>query len=187
MLATTSGETSKLAYAADELAKATLSFVKSTSYSIGKEAVEGLRDFATSSVGEPMMELKNSFETKLDNLAESINNLIEEVALLNYQIALEAKNHKLEWAIANSSINSFKYATGVGADGTKCVVDSTQLAKSVLLAFRRGSGVCISNCGNTLDGSEQEFLKALVLQIQELLGHEPRLARKDAGHFIYYS
>jgi hypothetical protein len=112
------------------------------------------------------------------------------------------KMQTLEWAIANSNLNSFEYvdkeeATSNGEEFT-VRVKSTALVLKVFLAFRKGSGYCITdravlskntNFYYTYPGEvgEQLFRKALSSQIHELIGREPRIGIENSSYAIYYS
>lgn len=187
-----SKDSSKLAMAAEELIKAACSHVESTSLTIGKETVEGLKKLSigSSSIEKSVESLKTSIDSKLNTLNQSISNLKEEVVGLNSAIAVQTKNQKLQWAIENSGLNSFHFYVKDSYNR----VESTSFTKAILLSFRKGTGHYITNrsmkeynrYGNDTEEGEKQFRDALSTQIHELLGQKPRIAVADNGYAIYY-
>jgi hypothetical protein len=189
-----SKDSSKLAIAAEELIKAACSHVESTSLTIGKETVEGLKKLSigSSSIEKSVESLKTSMDSKLNTLNQSISNLKEEVVGLNSAVALQTKNQKLQWAISNAGLNSFSFYVKDGYNR----VESTSFVKTILFSFRKGNGHYITNRSmtdynrygnNTEVQGEQQFRDALSAQIHELLGQKPLVAVDDNGYAIYYS
>lgn len=164
---------SPLALAVDELIKTTLTHVGSASLSTGNAA-----------------SLKTSLDSKLNTLDQSISNLKEEVAKMNSAMANQAKNQRLEWAISNAGINSFKHHEKGGFS----LVESTAIVQSVLLSFKKGPGHYITDrsmtgyrYGQNAEEGEKQFRDALSNQIHALTGQKPRIALADNGYAIYYS
>jgi hypothetical protein len=81
--------------------------------------------------------VKASFDSKLNILNHSLTDLKEQMVKLNENVATQTKNQKLEWAISNAGINSFKFYT---KDNDYSGVESTGFVKTVLLSFRKGTG-----------------------------------------------
>ena len=108
-----SKDSSKLATAAEELVKAAISHVETTSLTIGKETVEELKKLSlnSESVQQSIAAVKASFDSKLNTLNQSLTDLKEQMVKLNENVATQTKNQKLEWAISNAGINSLKFYT----------------------------------------------------------------------------
>ena len=106
----------------------------------------------------------------------------------------QVKNQKLEWAIMNANLGSFKYFQ---KDNSEHAIDSTVFVKTVLLSFRRGVGQYITNRSmeryhfhadkTPIDAGEQRFRDALVSQVHDLVGSRPRVALAGNGYAIYFS
>ena len=174
-----SKDSSKLAIAAEELIKAACSHVETTSLTLGKETVEGLKS------------LKTSVDSKMNTLDQSISNLKEEVVKLNSAISIQAKDQKLQWAISNAGLNSFEY---YGKDTNYKQVESSSFVKTILFSFRKGMGFYVTDrsmaqysYGRDVEEGEKQFRDALSKQIHELIGQKPRIALADDGYAIYYS
>lgn len=190
----TTKDSSKLAIAAEELIKAACSQVESTSLTIGKETVENLKKLSigSSSIEKSVESLKTSIDSKLNTLNQSILNLKEEVVGLNSANAVHAKNQKLQWAIDNAELGSFEHY--VKTENSYNRFKSTIFVKDILLSFRNGTGLYITNrsmkaygnYGNDPAEGEKQFRDALSTQIHDLLGQKPRIAVADKGYAIYY-
>ena len=106
----------------------------------------------------------------------------------------QVKSQRLEWAIANASLNQFKFYRK-GRDHH--AVESADFVRAALFAFRAGNGYYINDrsyvcstygSGQTLiEEGEMQFRAALVRQIHELTGETPRVAIENCGYAIYYS
>jgi hypothetical protein len=105
-----------------------------------------------------------------------------ELKKLNENLMSASKFQRLEWAIDHADIGSFKYFE----KGNPKAQDSTEVAKLVLLGFRRG---CACNLNVFIEGQEAEnFMKEFPKQIQQLTGVKPRMIPRSAGNFaIHYS
>ena len=182
-----------MALAAEELIKAACSHVESTSLTIGKETVEGLKQLSvgSSSIEKSVESLKTLMDSKLNTLNKSVLDLKEEVAGLGSAIAVQTKNQKLQWAIDNSGLNSFHFFV----KGTYQKVESSSFVKTILLFFRQGLGQYITNrsminydgYGNrNMEEGEKQFRDALSEQIHKLLGQKPRISVAADGYAIYY-
>ena len=178
---------SKLAIAAEELIKAACTHVESTSLSIGRETVEGLKKLSigSSSIEKSLESLSTLVDSKLNALNQSISNLDRAVVKLNSVISNQEKDQKLQWAISNAGLNSFKYY----AKDTYSRIESTNFVKTILFSFRKGTGHYITNCSMTdySEEGETQFREALCTQIHELIGQKPRIAIAELGYAIYYS
>jgi hypothetical protein len=99
-------------------------------------------DEENTSMDEPAEEFEiSTMGSKLNTLNQSILNLNAEVVALNSAIAIQTKNQKLQWAIANAGINSFHFY----AKGKKNQLESTSFVKTILFSFRKGTGHYITN------------------------------------------
>ncbi|KAL3758986.1 hypothetical protein ACHAWU_003057 [Discostella pseudostelligera] len=192
--------TTQVAIAAEELIKAACTHVDSTSLTLGKETVEGLKE-----VSAGLAALKLSNDTKLNTLNQSISNLKEEVvkhnsAVIN-AISIQSKDQKLQWAISNVGINAFEYFDKKDSSGGYSSKKSTKLAQEVLLAFRKGDSWYIDNLSMTwytdrydhsvdakvIEDGEKQFREKFSNQIHELIGQKPRVALTDNRYAIFYS
>ena len=196
-----SKDSSKLAIAAEEPIKAAYSHVESTSLSLGKDTVEGLKKLSieASLIDKAVESLKSSNDAKLNTVNQSMSTLKDEVVKLNSAIARLTKNQQLEWAISNAGLNSFKfYDKDIGDFNNH--VESTSLVKNILFFFRKDRGRYITNRSMKpykeynrvtpqaeVDEGEKLFRAALSTQIHELIGQEPRIALADKAYAIYYS
>jgi flagellar hook-associated protein FlgK len=91
-------DSSKLATAAEELIKAACSHVETASLSIGKETVEWLKKLSldSASVEKSVVALKDSLDSKLNILVQSVSTLAKEIAKLNENIAAQTEDQKLQ-------------------------------------------------------------------------------------------
>jgi len=192
---------SKLTIAAEELIKAACSEVEDTSLAIGKETVESLEKLliGSSSIENSLGSLKSSMDSKLNTLNQSILNLKEAVvAAIGLQVAaigLQSKDQKLQWAISNAGMNAFMfYQKHESHYYRQDTTNSTDLVKTILLSFRKGCGLNITNrskkqwVGNNHgEEGEKKFRDALSNQLHELLGHKPRISLENNVYAIYYS
>jgi hypothetical protein len=94
MLSSSPKDSLKLATAADELIRTDCSHVETTTLRIGKETVEGLKKLSldSASVEKSVVALKDSLDSKLINLVQSVSTLAEEIAQLNENIAAQTKD-----------------------------------------------------------------------------------------------
>jgi hypothetical protein len=192
---------SKLTLAAEELIKAASTHVESSSLAIGKETVEGLKRLSvnSTSIEKSVESLKQSQESKMNTLIQSIAELKKEMTDLNANVVRQTKHQTLEWAISNAGMDSFKYykkdnrSTYHGGSD----VASTELVRSVLMWFRQGMGAYIENNSLTPylsndtkekdEEGEKKFRDALSTQIHNLTGQKPRIVMSDGRYVIYYS
>ena len=130
-----SKDSSKLARAAEEDIK----LLVRTSLTIGRGTVEELKKLSlnSESVLQSVVAVKDSFDSKLNTLNQSVTDLKEQMVRLNELLAAQTKNQKVEWAISNAGINSFKFYP---KDNDYSGVESTGFVKTVLLSFRKGTG-----------------------------------------------
>lgn len=130
-------DTTQLAIAAEELIKAACTHVDSTSLTLGKDTVEGLKE-----VSAGLAALKLSNDTKLNTLNQSISNLKEEIV---NTINIQSKVQKMQWAITNAGINAFEYYNKEYSGCRNTKTTSTRFTKEILFAFQRGVGWYIDN------------------------------------------
>jgi hypothetical protein len=193
---------SKLTMAAEELIKAASTHVESSSLTIGKETVEGLKRLSvnSTSIEKSVESLKLSHDSKMNTLIQSIAELKKEMVQLNAnvvlqtaQAVLQTKHQVLEWAISNVELNAFKYYKKGGYQSLEL---SASLVREVLMFFRQGLGCYIENNSLTPYNSydkerneegEKKFRDALSTQIHSLTGQKPRIAMTDGRYTIYYS
>jgi hypothetical protein len=204
-------DVSKLTMAAEEQIKAASTHVESSSLTIGKETVEGLKRLSenSTSIEKSVEALKLSHDSKMNTLIQSIAELKKETTELNAivvlqtaQAVLQTKHQALEWAISNAEMGSFKYYNKDDRhkdDRFHCYgpsqVASTELVRAALMKFRKGFGRYIDKRGltPTLGGkekneeSEKNFRDALSAQIHNLTGQKPRIAMTDGRYVIYCS
>lgn len=156
---------SKVVSAAEALIKAAWNHVEATSLSLGKETVECL-----------------------NQLSNEIKDLKGQMVKMNDEIL---KTQRLEWAITNSDLGSFKYYDKDDYNPQ----DSSDFVKDILLAFRRGIGHYINDRSvdpyyvrdNDAEAGEYNFREKLKKQIHELIGKEPLIVEEEDGYLIYYS
>ena len=194
-----SKDLSKMAMAAEELIKAASSHVEAANLSIGKESLDCLKELTigSSSIEKSIESMKTSMDSKINTLDQSISNLTEEVSELKEEVselkeelALQSKNQKLEWAFSNAGYKSFKYYYKNNSQQ----IDSKNLVQGILISFRQGKGnyTCDHSMtpyfGNQkVEKGEKQFRDALSDQINDLIGHMPRITLEDNGYVIYYS
>ena len=102
----------------------------------------------------------------------------------------QSKARRLEWALANCKVNSFRYfSKGEWQDK-----DCAEFVQLCLFAFREGTGYYITDRSmrqyrkDKEDGEfEKQFRDKLVKQLHQLLGVKPRVAEAEHGYAIYYS
>ena len=137
-------DTTQLAIAAEELIKAACTHVDSTSLTLGKDTVEGLKKTVEGlkEVLVGLAALKLSNDTKLNTLNQSISTLEEEIV---NTINIQSKVQKLQWAITNAGINTFEYYDKKDNGYSYTMTTSTHFTQAILLAFQRGEGWYIDN------------------------------------------
>ena len=154
------------------------------------ELVKAAVDEAT--LTKPLTLFKESVEGKFDAQSKSIDSLKEELKRMNAELVQQSQDRRLEWAISNCSVNSFKYYTSTNQTNP---LDSADLARQALFAFRTGKGQYITD-GSTIrksynavenENGEKQFRDNMVKQIHQLMGRPPRLAMADQGYALYYS
>ena len=187
-----SKDSSKLAMAAEELIKAACSHVESTSLTIGKETVEGLKKLSigSSSIEKSVESLKTSMDSKLNTLNQSISNLKEEVVPLLFKRRIKSCNGQSK-TLRIIIFLRLIFQKFEKKDDRR--VEFTSFVKTILLSFRKGTGHDITNRScqpyhyrNDTKNGEKHFRDELSKHIHELLGHEPRIALGDNGYEIYY-
>jgi uncharacterized protein YycO len=177
-----SKDASNLATAAEELIKAACSHVETTSFTIANETVEELRKISVNS---------ESVQTSIIAMNKNLTELKEQMIKVNEKVSAQIKNQRLDWALENIGINSFRFYV---KDTNSNSVESTGFVKTILMSFRTENGYYITNrsltqyhYGNDMSEGEKQFREALTSQIHELIGHKPRIAMAERGHAIYYS
>ncbi len=176
------------------------------------QLVRAALDDAT--ITKPLGELKESLEGKLSEVNKEIKSLkgelvtiasrietlriemretlVSEWAKFSSKSTEQDKQRRIEWAMSNCGLKSFKFFT---EESRWNQVDSKDLIQDILLWFRRGSGRYIrgmsateysGNSGKDEKGEEQ-FRVKLKDQLAHLLGKEPRVAKEEQGYAIYYS
>jgi hypothetical protein len=178
---------SKLTMAAEELIKAASTHVESSSLTIGKETVEGLKQLSvnTTSIEKSVEALKLSQESKMNTLIQSIAELKKEMTELNAnvvlqtaQAVLQTKHQMLEWAISNAGMGSFEY------HDHGSLRHSTGLVRAALMNFRNGSDHYIDIF---TEEREKHYRDALSTQIHNLTGQKPQIVMSDGRYVIKYS
>jgi hypothetical protein len=157
--------------------------ISKTSSDIGRETVQELK-----TVSKNLLSLKESLDS-------NINTLYQKLSTFESNVAHQSKNQRLEWAIENVKINTFKYSDET-PNGYYGMIDSDGLVKKILFAFRKDLGECIPDCyyipdsmkSNADDSGKVAFREALSNQMHELFGHKPRITLEADGQYkIYYS
>ena len=182
----------QLVAAAEQLVKAACSQVETTSISISQQTLKGIQKLSvdSTSVEKSVKSLKESNESKFNNLNQNMSLLKQEMEKLNESLVNHSKNQALQWAIDHAGLNSFKYyRSGYGTE------DSSSLVKEILLLFRKGQGGIINSkslkpygyqSADNIEG-EKMFRDALCSQIHGLTGQKPRISEGNNGYAIYYS
>lgn len=143
-------------------------------------------------ITKPLTSFKESVEAKFDAHGREIDFVKEELKKMNAELIQQSQDRRLEWAISNCAINSFKFYTSVNQVNP---IDSTDLARQALFAFRTGKGQYITD-GSMIkrsynqvenENGEKLFRDNMVKQIHQLMGRPPRLAKAEQGYAIYYS
>jgi len=141
---------------------------------------------------EELVMIASRLETLRSVMAFQIELLASELTKIRLESITQDKERRIEWAISNCGLKSFKFFT---KDGGWQDIDSKYLIQEILFSFRRGHGRYIrgmsstrynNNAGDTHKGEEQ-FRVKLKDQLAHLLGKEPRVAKEEQGYAIYYS
>lgn len=143
------------------------------------------------SIENAISPLKESMDDKLNTLNQSVTHLKDEVGSLKAeltaikdQLLVQGKHQILEWALENCSSGAFQCRSA--AFGCP---SATVPMKDILLAFRHNRGCSIHGC--YLDSQNEsgyaKYHRALEKQIDQLIGHKPRIVKdKDGKWVIYY-
>jgi hypothetical protein len=188
MADTYSKDSSKLAKAAEELLKVACSQVEVETLASARETVGELKEIAANgtSLNQLISSLKDDISGSENSVKQIIGNLKDEINGLKKTMSDIQKDARLQWAINNPGIGSFKYYDA----GKWTERDSSEFVKSVLINFRKNSGYyihsrCMDSCHSKEEG-EKEFRDALSDQIHGLIGKKPRIAMAEHGYAIYY-
>ena len=188
-------DVSKLTLAAEELIKAASAHVETTSIALSQETVQELKKIsqASSSLGSKL----DALNQKLSLLEKSTDVKFSEICaqtilhldMMSKSVALLMKHQRIDWAIANASIGTFNCLDR--SDGYQRQSSSTEIIKMILSTFRMNCGHVITKYetndgGYSIKDGKAEFRAAIVKQLYNLLGTQPRLVSNDEQCVIYY-
>ena len=188
---------SKLTQAAEELIKAASSHVETTSLALSRDAVQELKQILQTSTSQEstlksLEESISSLEKKLSEMRTHILSMNKEIMTINQSIKLQTKRQSLDWASTNADISSFQYCSSCNIGYSQRYKKSTELVRSILTFFRKGTGTYIDGyskitaLGGEKDSEGVEFRAAIANQLEDLLGTKPRVVSHDGKWAIYY-
>lgn len=132
---------------------------------------------------------KGSIDDKLGAMDSKIKCLKDDMKGVKGLLATQEKRQRLEFAISCSSLQEFKY---ISEDGMKTT--SSALVQKILKWFVLGYGfhlpadaIVMSTSNNEKRTREELFRLKLMKQLENLIGHKPRLVNNGKGSFtIFY-
>ena len=190
-MSTPCNKATKLRDAADSLVKLAIEdAIVSQPITLFKESVEKKLD-ATSKTFRALNEELRNIKSELTEQSEELRLQRTSLEALKSEMAnafaKHSKDRKLEWAISNCHLRTFKYYNSANHASP---IESTSLVREILICFRQDVGIVFEGGWMTKtrdQKGESEFREKLQNQLHELLGHKPRLANGSEGWSIHYS
>ncbi len=127
---------------------------------------------------------------KMDEITNNMGILQNGISGVKALLEAQGKQRKMEMMILCSDCGSFVYYNGFGHKKYSC-----DLVKIVLQWFALGHGCNIradytteKRSNNACEGGRRDFVTKLLAQIKDIIGHKPRLVKKEDGsHDIFFS
>ena len=138
-------------------------------------------------ISQSMKVSNENFDVKINTMNQHIITLEENMKEVQGFLAAQDKRQKLEFAISCSNLQEFKYKS---EDSQKM---SSTLVEKILRWFALGYGYHLPSDATAYSSSKSEktkeevFRAKLMKQLENLIGHKPRLVENEKGDFtIFY-
>ena len=145
---------------------------------------ESLRDIeeTTNTMLFIMQNSTSHIQRQISDVVKSMDSLKAEIHSMKGLIGVQGKRERLEWAIANSDINSFAFMDGDYDE------NSSLLVKHILMRFRRDEGFFLGDryIRYPTQAGRRDFRDALRAQIHDLTGIQPAFENIGHGMMIVY-
>ena len=151
-----------------------------------KSSFDNKLETVSESLKQEMKASNDELESKIDTMNTHIITLEESMEEIKGFLATQEKRQKIEFAISCSNLQEFKYKS---EDTPKM---SSSLVEKVLRWFALGYGYklpsdAIANSSSVTDKTKEELFRAkLMKQLENLIGHKPRLVDNGKGEFTVF-
>jgi hypothetical protein len=191
----TLASSSRLATAAEELAKAAYLDIKSESDSAAfKETVDSIAvgNAKFDGLHTVILSSKESTDAKLNSVNQHLSSLKEEVTASKQEMQLQRKIQSIEWALANLDAGPIFQIYYDRDDNNRRQTSTKELLQKILSSFRTGTGFylpkywsMIAENALTMNG-QKSFEDKVVAHLHFLLGTKPVVKMASDGRAIVY-